>query len=61
MLDGQNKNGETNTKLSIINLGGNFGLKYSNLFAGLPLDVEGGSFSPRLFTAIIGSVLQMQC
>ena len=60
--DGQNKNEDTNPKVAIYNLGVNFGLKCSNMFAGLPLAAEGGSFSPRLFivNAVVGSALQMQ-
>ena len=35
----------------------------SNLFAGLPLEAEGGSFSPRLSSAaaVIAPVLKLQC
>ena len=47
----------------MLNLGGNFGLKFLNLFSGLPLQAKSGSFSPRLSiaNAIMGSTLQMQC
>ena len=40
-----------------------FKLKYMNLFAGLPLEAEGGSFSLRLSIAIaiVGSMLHIQC
>ena len=57
-----NKKEDINLKVSIKNLGGNFKLKCSSFLAGLPLEVESGSFSPKLSitTAVIGSVLKMQ-
>ena len=51
-------------KIGLKKLGLNYGFKStcSNLFAGLPLGAEVGSFSSMLSyaTAIVGSVLQMQ-
>ena len=60
--DGQNWNEENSLKVAMKNLGENFGLKCSNLFAGLSLEAEGGSSSLRLSiaTAVVGSALQMQ-
>ena len=60
--DGQNKNGGINPKIGIHYLRGDFGLQYSSTFVGLPLEAEGGSFSPRLSiaNAIVGPALQMQ-
>ena len=59
--DGQKKNGIIYPKVGIQSLGGNFGLKCSNLFGGLPLEAEGSSFSPRLSIAntIVGSAWQI--
>ena len=43
----------------------NFGFKpaCSDLFAGVPLEAEGGSFSPRLShaAAVVTPALQLQC
>ena len=59
---GQNMKKEINPKFGMKNLAGNFGFQYSNLFCGLPLETEGGSFSPRLSiaTVVVASKLQMQ-
>ena len=59
---GHTKNRERSFKAGMKKLGGNFGLQYSNLFSGLPLEAGGCSFSPRLYiaTAIVSFALQMQ-
>ena len=62
--DNQNKKKNTNIKVALEKLGKNFGFisACSNMFAGLPLEAEGSSFSPRLSraAALVAPALQMQ-
>ena len=61
----QTKKEKSNLQVGLENLGFEFGFKTtcSNLFAGLPLEAEGGSFSPRLSyaAAVVALALQLQC
>ena len=59
------KKEKSNLHIGLEKLDLNFGFKFtsSNLFAGLPREAEGGSFSPRLShtAAVVATVLQLQC